>query len=120
MEGFRFNIGDTVVLKRGIDECHMAAKLGMKIFPTCCTVLEQLAQECPGGIQRHYKLAANCGEHFTELEIALAHPSELDAEANHRIYITAHVRELIAEMTADAEWEEAKAKKSKTAEAPPT
>lgn len=53
---FKFKIGDLVYLKVGVQECLDCLKFGRTKFPTCHIVCERLCQECPGGIQLHYKL----------------------------------------------------------------
>lgn len=72
---FKFQIGQ-VLKVRGAPSEQAFSAFGSGQQPTLYRVIERLAQQCPGGIQRHYKLVgfnANGGmcKAWDELEIML-------------------------------------------------
>jgi hypothetical protein len=93
MEGFRFNIGEYVLFRRGIEESLGAALAGEYRQPLGGVIVERLLQECPGGLQRHYKFG--CGQDVWHNEITLAALAEFDAKA-----VTTEARKRLRELNA--------------------
>ena len=74
MSGFKFEIGDVVIFKSGLADARVSAAILRAVriefgrAPKPHVVTERLLQECPGGVQRHYKLGALAG-FFLEVEL---------------------------------------------------
>lgn len=74
---FKFKIGDIVYMRHSMADAFSHADFGDGRFPRSLIILERIAQECPGGIQRHYLVADDAGGIRCN-EIMLANPEEFD------------------------------------------
>lgn len=73
---FKFKIGDLVYMKCGINDCLVGLRVNTPKMPITFMVCERVSQECPGGVQLHYKL--DQGESVLEETLVSATDPSLD------------------------------------------
>lgn len=65
MREFKFKIGDLVYSRAGIHDCKVGMRINSTRTPIATMISERVHQECPGGVQLHYKLD-NGASHLEE------------------------------------------------------
>lgn len=77
MQEQRFKIGDLVITKAGLEECHLASLAGRLRIPIVYMIVEINIQECPGGRQVFYIVGSD-GERYDKFnDIELTDPSSI-------------------------------------------
>jgi hypothetical protein len=54
---FKYQVGDRIFMKTAVDDSLMWSRSGILRLPKSFMILERRSQECPGGVQLHYKLS---------------------------------------------------------------
>lgn len=83
---FKFNIGDLVILKVGIEQSRLSALAGEAAMPMSFMICERQSQECPGGVQLHYVIS-EAGKLSRVLEQELVLSSTIDKWEHFELYV---------------------------------
>jgi hypothetical protein len=79
--GFKYKIGDIVILKVAAEEARARCAEGEQASPYRGMIVVRLLDECSGGVQRHYHVAfSNATTTHNEIELAAAADFDLPAE----------------------------------------